>query len=219
VTSALLRTAIALVRCWTAVYTWRMPADLRSARRAEIESDLWESQHADPSSVWLPADIVTRLMLGLWDDLRWRAEQERHPVRSFRTALTAAGVAVAMLALFWLAPPVVSVKPLQSPPRPALAREWKPLPPPPPPPPPLCNPPGIGLPVIAPCTPSITAAGTRDVASRDSADIGARLRQASVSSIVCVSVRPREYLEARDVEGWTIRRSRLASDLRSRFVL
>jgi hypothetical protein len=47
----LLRTAIALVRAWTRVYTWQMPADEREARRSEIESDLWELQHdADTSA-------------------------------------------------------------------------------------------------------------------------------------------------------------------------
>src|SRR5438094_8714239 len=42
--SRLLRLAIAFVRKWTRVYTARMSPELREARRAEIESDLWEVQ-------------------------------------------------------------------------------------------------------------------------------------------------------------------------------
>jgi hypothetical protein len=39
------RLASALVRAWTIAYTWRMEPVHRDARRAEIESDLWESAH------------------------------------------------------------------------------------------------------------------------------------------------------------------------------
>ena len=32
----------AIVRAWTRLYTWRLPARTRDTRRAEIDSDLWE---------------------------------------------------------------------------------------------------------------------------------------------------------------------------------
>lgn len=151
--SLLRRTVVSLVRCWTAVYTWRMPESNRAARRAEIESDLWESQHSDQSRDWLTAHIATRLVLGLLDDLRWRAEHDRHARRFFQVALKTAGLAIAIGALLWLTLPLMSVNPPNPPPRAVLARDRKGLPVPPPPPPPLCNPPGIGLPLISPCTP------------------------------------------------------------------
>jgi hypothetical protein len=39
--------AASLVRSWTWLYTCGLPAAVRDARRAEIESDLWEFFH-DP---------------------------------------------------------------------------------------------------------------------------------------------------------------------------
>ena len=41
-----LRFVIGLVRAWTRVYTCGMVQTLRDARRAEVESDLWEHAHA-----------------------------------------------------------------------------------------------------------------------------------------------------------------------------
>ena len=51
---------------------------LRESRRAEIESDLWESQcdadwnHSSGTALY----IVLRLLIGIPDDLGWRVEQE-----------------------------------------------------------------------------------------------------------------------------------------------
>ena len=42
-----LRLVTGAVRSWTRFYTWRVAPSLREARRAEIESDLWEHLHAD----------------------------------------------------------------------------------------------------------------------------------------------------------------------------
>ena len=41
--------AVAVLRAWTHVYTWRLDPGLRERRRAEIESDLWEFQQ-DPAA-------------------------------------------------------------------------------------------------------------------------------------------------------------------------
>ena len=54
--------AITVTRWWTRVYTLGLPADLREARRAEIESDLWESLH-DPDAP--SPQILPRLAGGL----------------------------------------------------------------------------------------------------------------------------------------------------------
>lgn len=67
--SPLFRAAIATVRAWTRVYTWRLPRALRESRRAEIESDLWESSHDTQKSAM---HIVVRLLLGMPDDVQWR---------------------------------------------------------------------------------------------------------------------------------------------------
>jgi len=60
--------SVALVRWWTRAYTAGLPVAIRDGRRAEIESDLWESSH-DPSH---RAQLVLRLLLGMIDDVRWR---------------------------------------------------------------------------------------------------------------------------------------------------
>src|SRR3954464_13253645 len=62
--------ASAVTRWWTRVYTIGLRAEVREARLAEIESDLWESMH-DPD-VERP-QILPRLAGGLLDDVCWRA--------------------------------------------------------------------------------------------------------------------------------------------------
>jgi hypothetical protein len=61
------RTAAAVARCWTRAYTAGVRRDLRDARRAEIESDLWESVVDGAGS----RHILARLALGIADDLTW----------------------------------------------------------------------------------------------------------------------------------------------------
>jgi len=62
--------AMAMTRWWTRVYTFGLPAELRETRRAEIESDLWESLH-DPDAA--RSQILPRLAGGVMDDVCWRA--------------------------------------------------------------------------------------------------------------------------------------------------
>jgi hypothetical protein len=59
--------AARVTRWWTRCYTAGLPRDVRDARRAEIESDLWDSL-ADGSG---PRYILARLALGIPDDLTW----------------------------------------------------------------------------------------------------------------------------------------------------
>jgi len=107
VTSPLLGLAIAAVRCWTRIYTWRMSPLWAETRRAEIESDLWElQQDPDAGRRLAPAmQMLARLSLGVVDDLWWRAEHatlEETRLGRRSVALTAAA-ALALVAV-WIVP-------------------------------------------------------------------------------------------------------------------
>jgi hypothetical protein len=56
-----------LLRWWTRVYTAGLPPEERERRRAEVESDLWESSR-DPSG---SRQVLSRLLLGVADDVGW----------------------------------------------------------------------------------------------------------------------------------------------------
>jgi hypothetical protein len=66
----LARLVVAGVLAWTWIYTLGMTKALRDSRRAEIESDVWESQFE-----LSPFHMFLRLVLGMPDDLGWRLEQ------------------------------------------------------------------------------------------------------------------------------------------------
>jgi hypothetical protein len=133
--SQILRPAIALVRLWTRVYTARMSPPLREARRAEIESDLWESQHdrVARSALHPTAHVLVRLALGIPDDLRWRAAHASIGARPVRTAVVVSAV-VLLLAMVWM---LDALRPtdLPRPPAPPFTTALPPPPPPAPPPP------------------------------------------------------------------------------------
>jgi hypothetical protein len=147
--TAALRVTVALVRVWTRAYTWHLPADVRAQRRAEIESDLWESQRADTLDACLPAHIVARLVFGVPDDLRWRREHSAHD-RTLPLAFAGVTIGAAIVAAVWIGH---VGRPLQLP-TPLIAPTVAPrhLPPPPPPPPPLCPPSGLGPAPTSPCS-------------------------------------------------------------------
>src|SRR5262245_34040720 len=120
--STLLPLAMGLVRAWTRLYTQGLPRAERTARRAEIDSDLWEFEH-DPETRpggLIAAQVLARLLIGIPDDLAWRmdvgATAHRAPVRALAAAgmmtgprrVSAFGLAaiihvVAMSAVVWLA--------------------------------------------------------------------------------------------------------------------
>lgn len=68
--------AVCLVRGWVHCYTLGLPAALREARCAEIESDLWEHQRHRTLTGGHPAEtaaeICGRWLRGLPADLVWR---------------------------------------------------------------------------------------------------------------------------------------------------
>ena len=84
--------AAGLVRAWTRVYTHGLPRAERTARLAEIDSDLWESEHDPraPRGGWAAMQILGRLLIGIPDDLAWRmdigATAHRAPVRELAAA-------------------------------------------------------------------------------------------------------------------------------------
>ena len=167
-----LAAALAAVRGWTRLYTARLDAPIRYARRAEIESDLWElhedARRRGASPTLIAVHMVVRLLGGVVDDLAWRVEQIGSLTPFLQQALWAS--AVASVAFVWwltsmlqtVAPhtppeginvvrllypvhPVATVPPLPRPPIEfvqIVGRDHRRLPPPPPPPPPKARPPG-----------------------------------------------------------------------------
>ena len=139
----MLALAVALVRSWTWLYTWSLHPAVRDGRRAEIESDLWESQvdalreRTRPRAV--AAQVVVRLLLGIPDDLLWRFERRREEEASMGRVLWITGTVIVLAtSAIWvgsqLRAPQLPMPPdfegfVSAPPRP-------PAPPPPPPPPP-----------------------------------------------------------------------------------
>ena len=62
-----------LVRAWTRLYVRGLPPEIASARRAEVDSDLWEHAREGYSS----RAVLGRWLLGIPADLSWRAEAGR----------------------------------------------------------------------------------------------------------------------------------------------
>jgi hypothetical protein len=150
-----LRSATGAVRAWTQLYTWRLEPSVRDARRAEIQSDLWEQLNAERAGPTLPLRIVSRLVLGITDDMRWRIEHVSRHRRSVRRLIVSSIGSAIGLAWLWVGLTFGQAEPPTPPAAPAFSwrRVQVPPPPPPPPPPPRCNPPGIGRPPLSPCTP------------------------------------------------------------------
>lgn len=105
----------ALVRRWVALYTVGLQRDMRDARRAEIEDDLWSQAQelVDATDSGASGDVLARLVFGMWADITWRLEQ-RHRVQarplprsvSMSTRVVASlsivgGSALAVASIFW----------------------------------------------------------------------------------------------------------------------
>jgi hypothetical protein len=149
-----LRSATGAVRAWTQLYTWRVEPSVRDARRAEIQSDVWEQLNAERGGPTLPLRIVSRLVLGIPDDMRWRIEHVSLHRRFVRRVIISSVGSAIVLACLWVGLTLGQAEPPQPPAVPDFSwRRAQVLPPPPPPPPPPCNPPGIGRPAFSPCTP------------------------------------------------------------------
>lgn len=89
--------AARVARWWTRIYTAGLPDHLREARRAEVESDLWESlADGAPSH-----HILARTALGLPDDLTWSLTVMDTSTRATTTWSVGTLLALA-LAWIWL---------------------------------------------------------------------------------------------------------------------
>jgi hypothetical protein len=131
-----LETTSTLVRAWTRLYTWRLPTSARDVRRAEIDSDLWEFGREHGRGVLPALHVISRLLLGIPDDLRWRASH-----MAMGPARLRAVISLAVMALFAAGVWVYSAtrQPTELPTPAPLVRfidMYAPPPPPPPPPPP-----------------------------------------------------------------------------------
>ena len=139
--SPLLGLAVVIVRAWTRLYTWRLPAPLREGRRTEIESDLWELEHdvTGGSRISPAMHVLLRLIAGVPDDLRWSVEHVVPADSRLRMTLALTATAFLVAALWGLN----VLRPPELPPLPASAHllnvELVSPPPPPPPPPPPCR--------------------------------------------------------------------------------
>ena len=143
--SPLLRLAVAFVRGWTDCYTWRMDADVRAARIAQIESDLWEElRERSSEGMRLPLSIAARVVLGVPDDLAWRTTHdlifEGSVARSAAFGAIVTFVAAIAAIAVWVGV-VMSPAKLPEPPSMMLFSAAPGPPPPPPPPPPHTAPP------------------------------------------------------------------------------
>lgn len=72
---------VAFVRRWVELYTRGLPAELRTARRDEIDDDLWsqreEATATGRSTLSLGTEMVLRLLLGMPADVSWRFANRR----------------------------------------------------------------------------------------------------------------------------------------------
>jgi hypothetical protein len=146
---ATLGLATALVRAWTSAYTWRLEPAIRDRRRAEIESELWEFQQDPERGNHPAAHMLARLLIGIPDDLSWRAEHASARRTRVRTGIRVAAWTVATViiaAALWILPLMTTgtLPPLPDKPRVVMKA-------PGPPPPPPCAP--AGYPQFKPCAP------------------------------------------------------------------
>jgi hypothetical protein len=99
-----------LVRGWADLYTRGLPAEVRAARRDELDDDLWcEREEAlalgrPPRS--LDADLALRLLFGIPADISWRLSYRRRatrpiPDRSPSTSTSVLGVLAIVGGLIW----------------------------------------------------------------------------------------------------------------------
>ena len=123
----------AIVRAWTCVYTWRLSTHARDARRAEIESDLWEFERdAARPDIGPAVHVLVRLLRGVPDDLTWRASHVTLGTGSMRAVISLTSAAIVVAGVWMYA----ATTPIDLPAPAPLVRIVEVFPPPPPPPPP-----------------------------------------------------------------------------------
>ena len=73
--NALSRFGPGFARKWVKAYTAGLPAAIKTERRAEIESDIWEQLNDSSRRAIAGLEIFLRSLLGVPADLTWRLEQ------------------------------------------------------------------------------------------------------------------------------------------------
>ena len=105
---------VSLTRGWTALYT-ALASDEGSARRAEIESDLFEYRHdlanADTGQSAVARHLLARWLRGAPADIRWRLGRTRATTRG---AVGVAGGVLLGIAVWWV--PLMRADVLPTPP-------------------------------------------------------------------------------------------------------
>lgn len=71
--------AARIVRAWTAIYTAGLARDVRTRRRSEIASDVWEQRAHGPGDGATGVVILARCLRGMAADVSWRWTQPRSP--------------------------------------------------------------------------------------------------------------------------------------------
>jgi hypothetical protein len=79
VSTLILAHVIRVARHWVRLYTAGLPPEIREARRAELESDLWEQEYETAAAHGRPTktamQVFHRLVRGIPADLCWRQQQ------------------------------------------------------------------------------------------------------------------------------------------------
>jgi hypothetical protein len=107
VSALLLTHIIRLTRRWVRLYTAGLPTEVRGARRAELESDLWEQEQDAGAAGCGPTTtalrVLQRLMLGIPADLSWRQQHGGSKIfrRAGRGAIAGARVTTAVIWRNW----------------------------------------------------------------------------------------------------------------------
>ena len=74
--------ATGAVRSWVLLYTAGLAHEAREARRAEIDSDLWEhmsASHSDGDAAQTVREMLSRWLRGITADIFWRFSLKGEP--------------------------------------------------------------------------------------------------------------------------------------------
>jgi hypothetical protein len=113
VSTVILARVIHVTRHWVRLYTAGLPPEIRDARRAELESDLWEQEHEAVAPNGQPAkaamQVLHRLARGMPADLLWRQQQGGAKLlrKAGRGAVQGTRLTTAAVARHWVAGLVV----------------------------------------------------------------------------------------------------------------
>jgi hypothetical protein len=101
----LVASGVTLTRLWVRGYTWGVADRVGSARRDEIDSDMWEMLNDRDDHVPVPSATVVflRWLAGIPADLAWRVDQFSLEQQLAVRRVLAFGAALALVALLWTA--------------------------------------------------------------------------------------------------------------------